>query len=114
MGYGHATRALAAIRAFEAETAKLLCRLPQLDAERASWQDEVVTAGMHAPGGLAGHDRAQVRPPTALVPLLCASPRSSRRRSGGGAGSGAALIVAGPARGRCCPETPLLSASAIE
>ncbi len=114
MAYGHAERALAAIQAFEAETADLLCRLPQLDAERASWQDEVVTAGMHAPGRLAGHDRAQVRPPTAhgpaalrVAPVIAPAMRrwrrvrrrAHRRRSG---------------PGPLLPGDRLLSASAIE
>ncbi len=46
MAYGHAERALAAVRALEAGAAELLCRLPQADAERASWLNEVVAAGI--------------------------------------------------------------------
>jgi hypothetical protein len=41
MAYGHAERALDAIRLLEAETAALLHRLPELDAEQAGWLQEV-------------------------------------------------------------------------
>jgi len=45
VAYGHAERALAAIRVLEAETAELLRSLPQLDDEQSRWLDEVVAAG---------------------------------------------------------------------
>jgi len=41
MAYGHAERALAAIRLLEAETRELLNGLPQLDPEQALWLREV-------------------------------------------------------------------------
>jgi hypothetical protein len=41
MTYGHAERALAAIRRVEAETTELLSGLPQLDPEQSLWLDEV-------------------------------------------------------------------------
>jgi hypothetical protein len=41
MTYGHAERALDAIRRLEAETVALLHRLPELDTEQAGWLREV-------------------------------------------------------------------------
>ena len=48
MAYGHAERALVAIQALEAETAELLCSLPQLDAEQSSWLEEIMGVGPQA------------------------------------------------------------------
>ncbi len=41
MTYGHAERALAAIRRLEAETRELLAGLPHLDPEQSQWLQEV-------------------------------------------------------------------------
>jgi hypothetical protein len=54
MAYGHAERALAAIRALEAETDDLLCTLPQLDAEQRGWLEEVMRVGKQVCGETAG------------------------------------------------------------
>jgi hypothetical protein len=45
MTYGHAERTLAAIRLLEEETAELLARQPQLDAEQRAWLHEITAAG---------------------------------------------------------------------
>ena len=41
-------------RGLEAETAKLPCSLPQLDAGQLSWLDEVIGVNLQAPGVSVG------------------------------------------------------------
>ena len=48
MSYGHAERALAAVRRLEAETRELLGGLEHLDPEQAQWLDEVGRASVPA------------------------------------------------------------------
>ena len=45
MTYGHAERALIALRIVQAETLELLRSLPELDEEELAWLDEVGAAG---------------------------------------------------------------------
>jgi hypothetical protein len=45
MAYGHAERALAAIRILEAETADLLVSLDHPDAEQAQWLHDISLRG---------------------------------------------------------------------
>jgi hypothetical protein len=68
VAYGHAERALAAIQALEAETAELLCSLPQLDAEQLSWLEEIMGAGPQARRMPADLGRGGVYETRALSP----------------------------------------------
>jgi hypothetical protein len=51
MAYGHAERALAAIRLLEAQTAELLRSLPQLGEEESQWLREVAGGGLRSLAG---------------------------------------------------------------
>jgi len=59
MAYGHAERALAAIRQLEAETRALLLGLDQLDPEQAQWLADTAPAASRRPEPrrLRQHDR---------------------------------------------------------
>lgn len=54
MTYGHAERALVALRIVQAETLELLRSLPELDDEERAWLDEVGAADRGAPGNPGG------------------------------------------------------------
>lgn len=56
MTYGHAERNLAAVQRLSLETAELLCGLPRLDFEQASWLRDV--NGQLEPG----RGRSQTQP----------------------------------------------------
>lgn len=59
MTYGHAERNLAAVQRLSLETAELLCRLPRLDSDQASWPRDV--KGQREPGRGRSHTQPHGR-----------------------------------------------------
>jgi hypothetical protein len=74
MAYGHAERALDAIRQLEAETAELLSAQPDLDPEQEQWLREEARPGCRA-CGVPAQQRPAGRPCRPAMPT--SAPRAA-------------------------------------